>query len=208
MFRRRTLVESAARWPGAREGALFQPRVTEKEGKELGTEEGSAVVKMGRNAGSRAVAPGFPALAQLLPVFFFASKTSPASPLTALLLGPGVDYCEAELYSSMGRPLPLFLGAVVHGSLWINNYVLFDLLIVTQQKEASGVAALATLCVLVLISFGVGGGSYRHNAADPVSALWFRSLVRILGSLGVLVLGTAAHPERTEERTGRTDRRM
>ncbi|KAJ7604526.1 hypothetical protein DFH06DRAFT_1349428 [Mycena polygramma] len=55
MFRRRTLVESAARWPGAREGALFQPRVTEKEGKELGTEEGSAVVKMGRNAGSRAV---------------------------------------------------------------------------------------------------------------------------------------------------------
>ncbi|KAJ7619996.1 hypothetical protein DFH06DRAFT_1234784 [Mycena polygramma] len=51
----------------------------------------------------------------------------------------------------------LTLGAVVHGSLWINNHVLFELPILTQQKEASGVAALPMLCVLVLPSFGVAG---------------------------------------------------
>lgn len=46
----------------------------------------------------------------------------------------------------------LFLGALVHGSLWINNHIVWDLPILTQQKEASGVAALGVLCVLVLTS--------------------------------------------------------
>ncbi|KAJ6458581.1 iron reductase [Mycena vitilis] len=93
---------------------------------------------------------GFLALAQLPPVFLFASKNSP---LTALLLGPGVDYTKLNyIHRWAGRFL--FLGAVVHGSLWINNHVLFALPILTQQKEASGVAALAALCVLVLTSVG------------------------------------------------------
>ncbi|KAJ7925526.1 hypothetical protein B0H13DRAFT_2314332 [Mycena leptocephala] len=96
---------------------------------------------------------GFLALAQLPPVFLFASKNSP---LIALLLGPGVDYTKlnyvhrAHTQRWAGRFL--FLGALVHGSLWINNHLLFALPILTQQKEASGVAALATLCIIVLTS--------------------------------------------------------
>ncbi|KAJ6566192.1 hypothetical protein B0H19DRAFT_1025025 [Mycena capillaripes] len=94
---------------------------------------------------------GFLALAQLPPVFLFASKNSP---LTGLLLGPGVDYTKLNyIHRWAGRFL--FLGAVVHGSLWINNHLIFALPILTQQKEASGVAALGCLCVLVLTSFGV-----------------------------------------------------
>jgi ferric-chelate reductase len=46
----------------------------------------------------------------------------------------------------------LFLGAVLHGSLWINNHLVWDLPILTQQKEGSGVAALGCLCVIVLSS--------------------------------------------------------
>ncbi|KAJ7164427.1 iron reductase [Mycena filopes] len=91
---------------------------------------------------------GFLALAQLPPVFLFASKNSP---LTSLLLGPGVDYTKLNyIHRWAGRFL--FLGAVVHGSLWINNHIIYDLPILTQQKEGSGVAALAVLCVLVLTS--------------------------------------------------------
>ncbi|KAJ7361090.1 iron reductase [Mycena albidolilacea] len=91
---------------------------------------------------------GFIALAQLPPVFLFASKNSP---LTALLLGPGVDYTKLNyIHRWAGRFL--FLGAMVHGALWINNHVIFDLPILTQQKESSGVAALATLCIIVLTS--------------------------------------------------------
>ncbi|KAJ7192945.1 hypothetical protein B0H12DRAFT_1039489 [Mycena haematopus] len=91
---------------------------------------------------------GFLALAQLPPVFLFASKNSP---LTSLLLGPGVDYTKLN-YIHRWSARFLFLGAMVHGTLWINNHVVFDLPILSQQKEASGVAALATLCVIVLTS--------------------------------------------------------
>ncbi|KAJ7925579.1 hypothetical protein B0H13DRAFT_2248863 [Mycena leptocephala] len=91
---------------------------------------------------------GFLALAQLPPVFLFASKNSP---LTALLLGPGVDYTKLN-YVHRWSARFLFLGALVHGSLWINNHLLFDLPILTQQKEASGVAALTTLCLIVITS--------------------------------------------------------
>ncbi|KAJ7869062.1 hypothetical protein B0H13DRAFT_1053404 [Mycena leptocephala] len=90
---------------------------------------------------------GFLALAQLPPVFF-ASKNSP---LTALLLGPGVDYTKLNYVRGWAGRF-LFLGALVHGLLWINNHLLFALPILTQQKEASGVAALATLCPIVLTS--------------------------------------------------------
>ncbi|KAJ7703720.1 ferric reductase like transmembrane component-domain-containing protein [Mycena rosella] len=91
---------------------------------------------------------GFLALAQLPPVFIFASKNSP---LTALLLGPGVDYTKLNyIHRWAGRGL--FLGALVHGALWINNHLVWDLPILSQQKEGSGVAALACLCVIVLSS--------------------------------------------------------
>ncbi|KAJ6492247.1 iron reductase [Mycena sanguinolenta] len=92
---------------------------------------------------------GFLALAQLPPVFLFASKNSP---LTGLLLGPGVDYTKLN-YIHRWSARFLFLGAMVHGTLWINNHVVYNLPILSQQKEGSGVAALATLCVLVLTSF-------------------------------------------------------
>ncbi|KAJ7722393.1 hypothetical protein B0H16DRAFT_1385845 [Mycena metata] len=91
---------------------------------------------------------GFLALAQLTPVFLFASKNSP---LTALLLGPGADYTKLN-YIHRWSARFLFLGAVVHGSLWINNHLIYDLPILTQQKEGSGVAALGCLCVIVLTS--------------------------------------------------------
>ncbi|KAJ7459234.1 iron reductase [Mycena latifolia] len=94
---------------------------------------------------------GFLALAQLPPVFLFASKNSP---LTALLLGPGVDYTKLN-YIHRWSARFLILGAIVHGSLWINNHIIWDLPILSQQKEASGVAALGCLCVIALSSVAV-----------------------------------------------------
>ncbi|KAJ7107715.1 hypothetical protein C8R44DRAFT_637013 [Mycena epipterygia] len=91
--------------------------------------------------------PGFLALAQLPPVFLFAMKNSPV----ALLFGPGVDYTKLNyVHRWAGRGL--FLGAVIHGSLWIQNHLTYNLPILSQQKEGSGVAALACLCVIVLSS--------------------------------------------------------
>jgi len=46
----------------------------------------------------------------------------------------------------------MFLGAVIHGSLWIRNHIQYNLPILGQQKETSGVAALALLCIIVLSS--------------------------------------------------------
>ncbi|KAF7314253.1 Iron reductase [Mycena kentingensis (nom. inval.)] len=89
---------------------------------------------------------GFIALAQLPPVFLFAAKNSP---LTNFLLGPGVDYTKLNyVHRWAGRFL--FLGALIHGSLWINNHVAYDLPILSQQKESSGIAAFGVLCVIML----------------------------------------------------------
>ncbi|KAJ7925707.1 hypothetical protein B0H13DRAFT_2654226 [Mycena leptocephala] len=112
---------------------------------------------------------GFLALAQLPPVFLFASKNSP---LTALLLGPGVDYTKLNYVHRrvLFAGCFLFLGALVHGSLWINNHLLSPLPILTQQKEASGVAALATLCLIVLTSVApVRRWCYARVLGGPVS---------------------------------------
>ncbi|KAF8151067.1 hypothetical protein K438DRAFT_2027080 [Mycena galopus ATCC 62051] len=70
----------------------------------------------------------FLALAQLPLVFLLAFKNSP---LPALLLGPGVDYKKLN-YIHRWSARFIFLGAM--------------------QKEASGVAALTTLCLIVLTS--------------------------------------------------------
>ena len=44
----------------------------------------------------------------------------------------------------------MFIGATVHGALWINNHVTFDLQILGEQKETSGIAAYALLCIIIL----------------------------------------------------------
>ncbi|KAJ7112851.1 iron reductase [Mycena crocata] len=90
---------------------------------------------------------GFLALAQLPLVFLFAMKNSPV----ALLLGPGVDYTKLNyVHRWAGRGL--FLGSVIHGAIWIQNHLTWNLPILSRQKEASGVAALARLCLIVLSS--------------------------------------------------------
>ncbi|KAJ6586450.1 ferric reductase like transmembrane component-domain-containing protein [Mycena vulgaris] len=91
--------------------------------------------------------PGFLALTQLPLVFLFAMKNSPV----ALLLGPGVDYTKLNyVHRWAGRGL--VLGAALHGALWIQNHLTWNLPILSRQKESSGVAALACLCVIVLTS--------------------------------------------------------
>ena len=46
----------------------------------------------------------------------------------------------------------MFIGATIHGAIWINNHIVYDLPILGQQKETSGVAAFGDLCGLVLTS--------------------------------------------------------
>ncbi|KAJ7106539.1 hypothetical protein C8R44DRAFT_885831 [Mycena epipterygia] len=93
---------------------------------------------------------GFLALAQLPPVFLFASKNSP---LTALLLGPGVDYTKLNYIHRYALSGPrALLRRCRAWALWINNHVVWDLPILSQQKEGSGVAAFGTLCVFILSS--------------------------------------------------------
>lgn len=90
---------------------------------------------------------GFLALAQLPPVFLFATKNS----LLSMALGAGRGWEKLNfLHRWAGRGL--FLSATVHGSLWIRNHLQFGLPIIGQQKESSGVAALGLLCVIVLTS--------------------------------------------------------
>ncbi len=93
---------------------------------------------------------GFLALAQFPIVFLFATKNS----ILSLLLGPGNGY-EKLNYIHRWAGRGMFIGATVHGALWINNHLIFGLPILGQQKETSGVAAYGVLCVLVLTSFRV-----------------------------------------------------
>ncbi|KAK7027523.1 ferric-chelate reductase Frp1 [Paramarasmius palmivorus] len=90
---------------------------------------------------------GFMALAQFPVVFLFATKNSVAS----LLLGPGNGYERLNfIHRWAGRGM--FLGGVIHGALWIRNHLEWDIQIIGAQKETSGVAAMALLCLIVLTS--------------------------------------------------------
>lgn len=90
---------------------------------------------------------GFIALAQFPIVFLFATKNS----LVSLLLGPGNGYEKLNfIHRWSGRAL--FFGGLLHGSLWIQNHLEYNIPIIGQQKETSGVAALGVLCVIVLSS--------------------------------------------------------
>jgi len=90
---------------------------------------------------------GFIALAQLPIIFLFATKNS----IVSLLMGPGHGYEKLNfIHRWSGRAM--FLGALLHGSLWIRNNLQYNLPILGQQKETSGVAAFGLLCVIVLTS--------------------------------------------------------
>ena len=90
------------------------------------------------------------ALAQLPVVFLLGTKNS----VLSFLLGPGVGW-ERLNYIHRWSGRGLFLAATVHGSLWIRNHLVYDIPIIGQQKETSGVAAFGVLCVIVLTSFRV-----------------------------------------------------
>ncbi|KAF8060247.1 hypothetical protein FPV67DRAFT_1588099 [Lyophyllum atratum] len=90
---------------------------------------------------------GFLALAQLPPVFLLASKNTPLS----LLLPPFFAYTRLNaLHRWAGRTMGL--AALVHGALWIRNHLEWDMPILGQQKEGSGVAALGVMGVIVVSS--------------------------------------------------------
>ena len=68
-------------------------------------------------------------LAQFPVVFLFATKNS----IVSLLLGPGNGYEKFNfLHGWSGRAM--FLGALLHGLLWIQNHLVWDLPILGQQK--------------------------------------------------------------------------
>jgi predicted ferric reductase len=90
---------------------------------------------------------GFLALAQFPVVFLFATKNS----ILSLLLGPGNGYEKLNfIHRIAGRAM--FLAGCIHGSLWISNHLQYGLPILGPQKETSGVASLALLCIIVLTS--------------------------------------------------------
>ncbi|KAE9391414.1 hypothetical protein BT96DRAFT_967598 [Gymnopus androsaceus JB14] len=103
---------------------------------------------MGSQLVSNSNRAGFMALAQLPVVFLFGTKNS----IVSLLLGPGNGY-EKLNYIHRWSGRTLFLGAVVHGSLWIRNHLQYNIQIIGAQKETSGVAALGVLSGIVLTSF-------------------------------------------------------
>ncbi|KAG6874035.1 hypothetical protein C0995_006892 [Termitomyces sp. Mi166 len=90
---------------------------------------------------------GFLALAQLTPIFLFSSKNTALS----LLLPPFFAYTRLNVLHRWASRT-LFIAAVLHGSLWINNHLVWDIQILGQQKETSGVAAFGVLCAIVLTS--------------------------------------------------------
>jgi hypothetical protein len=90
---------------------------------------------------------GFPAPAQLPPVFLFATKNS----IVSLVLGPGVGYEKLSFLHSVAS-YGLFLGGLIHGLLWIRDHLIWNIPILGPQKETSGVACFALLGIIVLTS--------------------------------------------------------
>ncbi|KAI6106198.1 iron reductase [Pisolithus croceorrhizus] len=88
---------------------------------------------------------GFLTLAQIPIVFLFATKNS----ILSLLLGPGNGYEKLNYIHRMSGRL-MFLGACIHGSLWIRNHLEYGLPIIGPQKETSGVATFSVLGIILL----------------------------------------------------------
>jgi len=79
-------------------------------------------------------------------VFLFSSKNSIIS-----FLSPGHGYEKLNfVHRWAGRGL--FLAVAIHGGLWINQHLRFNLPIIGQQKETSGISAFGVLCIIVLTS--------------------------------------------------------
>ncbi|KAJ2971662.1 hypothetical protein NUW54_g12455 [Trametes sanguinea] len=115
---------------------------------------------------------GFMALAQFPVVFLFGTKNS----ILSLLLGPGHGY-EKLNYIHRWAGRGIFIGATVHGALWINNHIVYGLPIIGQQKETSGVAAYGVLCGLILTSF------------RPVRRFFYQSffIIHVLGYVAFFI---------------------
>ncbi|KAG1796550.1 hypothetical protein EV424DRAFT_1546980 [Suillus variegatus] len=65
--------------------------------------------------------------------------------------GQGNGYEKLNFMHRMaGRPM--FFGGCIHGSLWIRNHLQYGLAILGPQKVTSGVASLALLSIIVLMS--------------------------------------------------------
>lgn len=87
------------------------------------------------------------AIAQLPVVFLLSTKNS----LLSLALGAGRGWEKLNyLHRWAGRGLTM--SATIHGALWIRNHLQYELAILGQQKETSGVACLGLLGVIVLSS--------------------------------------------------------
>ncbi|TFY66277.1 hypothetical protein EVG20_g4809 [Dentipellis fragilis] len=90
---------------------------------------------------------GFLAIAQLPVIFLFATKNS----ILSLLLGPGHGYEQLNyIHRWSGRSL--FLGALVHGTLWARIHIENGLPVFGPRKEISGFTTFAVLCLIVLTS--------------------------------------------------------
>ena len=89
---------------------------------------------------------GFLAVTQLPVVFLFSSKNSIIS-----FLCPGHGYEKLNfIHRWAGRGL--FLAAVTHAGLWITQHLKYNIPIIGEQKETSGVATFGVLCTIVLTS--------------------------------------------------------
>jgi ferric-chelate reductase len=107
---------------------------------------------------------GFLALAQLPPLILLASKNTPLSllfgPPSSMSLDPARGYMPSGPSFAYTRLNPLhrwagrlfILSALLHGALWINNHVIWNIPILGEQKETSGVAGLGVLGVIGLSS--------------------------------------------------------
>ncbi|PPQ80497.1 hypothetical protein CVT24_002591, partial [Panaeolus cyanescens] len=89
----------------------------------------------------------FIALAQLPLVFLLGTKNSALS----FLLGPGHGW-ERLNFLHRWSARAMFLCATLHGALWIRNHRIWDIEILGEQKETSGIAAFGVLGGLVIFS--------------------------------------------------------
>ncbi|KAF5329724.1 hypothetical protein D9619_009486 [Psilocybe cf. subviscida] len=90
---------------------------------------------------------GFIALAQLPVLFLFGTKNS----ILSILLGPSFSYDKLNFIHRWSGRL-MFLGGLLHGSLWIRNHLQYGIQIIGAQKEESGIASFALLGVIVVSS--------------------------------------------------------
>ncbi|KAF9476564.1 iron reductase [Pholiota conissans] len=111
---------------------------------------------------------GFIAIAQLPIVFLFATKNS----VVSFLLGPGNGYEKLNFIHRWSGRL-MFMAAILHGALWIRNHLQYDLPIIGQQKEGSGVAAVGLLGIIVLSSL-------------PIARRWCYQLFYIIHMMGMV----------------------